>query len=80
MRCVRSRGPGRAARGRAARRVTPPSPEHAAARRTLCEREERQFALRPLSRAEAEKLQTKTEAMEQGLKSVGVRREWASSY
>jgi hypothetical protein len=51
-----------------------------AACRTLCEREERQFALRPLSKAEAEKLQTKTEAMEEGLKSVGVRREWASSY
>ena len=57
-----------------------PRPHGRAVRRTLCEREERQFALRPLSRAEAEKLQSKTEAMEEGLKSSGVRREWASSY
>lgn len=47
--------------------------------RTLCEKEERAFSLKPLSTAEASRLQSKTAAMEEGLKSAGVRREWASS-
>lgn len=49
--------------------------------RTLCEKEERAFKLKPLSKLEAKQLQSKTAAMEEDLKNHAPsgRREWQSS-